>query len=157
MSADSEATPQTGGGDGRDPPDPQGELRPGVRRAMIALGWLCVALGAIGVVVPGMPTTIFLIVALWAFSRSSERFRAWLYHHPRFGPPLRAWHDHRIIPTRAKLAAVLVMAASVAVVAGLSHGWVGAAVLAAVLAPVAAFIVTRPSAVPQAREAIRGR
>lgn len=151
MAVDSGTPPRTGDADGGQPPEPGAELGPGARRALIALGWLCVALGAIGVVVPGMPTTIFLIVALWAFSRSSERFRAWLYDHPRFGPPLRAWHDHRIIPMRAKLAAVSVMALSVAVVAGLSHGWVGPAILAAVLVPVAAFIVTRRSAAAPGR------
>jgi uncharacterized membrane protein YbaN (DUF454 family) len=151
MAVDREAPPRTGGETGAAASEPGAAMRPGARRALIALGWLCVALGAIGVVVPGMPTTIFLIIALWAFSRSSERFRAWLYDHPRFGPPLQAWHAHGVIPVRAKLAAVTVMAISVAIVAGLSHGWVGPAVLAALLVPVAAFIVTRPSAAAPGR------
>ena len=66
--------------------------RCGLRYALIGLGWVNVALGAIGIVVPGMPTTVFLLIALWAFSKSSERFRTWLYEHRRLGPPIRAWH-----------------------------------------------------------------
>ena len=54
------------------------------RALYVALGWTCVAVGAIGVVVPLLPTTIFMIVALWAFGRGSSRFRAWLYGHPRY-------------------------------------------------------------------------
>ena len=55
--------------------------RCGLRYLLIGFGWFNVALGAIGVVVPGMPTTVFLLIALWAFSKSSERFRTWLYEH----------------------------------------------------------------------------
>ncbi len=115
------------------------------RLALIGLGWLCVAAGLVGIIIPGMPTTIFLILALWAFSRSSERFHNWLYTHPRFGPPLRAWREHRAIPTRAKILAVTVMAASVAAVGVVSKNWLAGAALAALLTPIAVFIVTRPS------------
>ena len=56
----------------------------GARRyALLACGCCNVVLGLIGAVVPGMPTTVFLIIALWAFSRSSPRLRRWLYEHPR--------------------------------------------------------------------------
>ena len=48
--------------------------RPG-RVALIALGFLCVAIGLVGIVVPVLPTTVFLLIAAWAFSRSSERFQ----------------------------------------------------------------------------------
>ncbi len=120
-----------------------------MRYGLVAFGWLNVALGAIGVVVPGMPTTIFLLIALWAFSKSSERFRSWLYTHPRLGPPIRDWHEHRVIPVRAKILAVAMMSLSVAILAlfvagdGLLPMMVGGA-----LVPIAAFIVTRPSRTP---------
>jgi len=119
------------------------------RPALVALGGACVVLGLIGVVVPGMPTTIFLIIALWAFARSSDRFHAWLWNHPRLGPPLRAWHHHRVVPLRAKLAAVLMMAASwLIVVLWVAESWIGPALLAAVLLPVALYIVSKPSRLP---------
>lgn len=111
---------------------------------VLGLGFTCLALGLVGVVVPGLPTTVFLLVALWAFSRSSERFQTWLWTHPRLGPPLQTWHKHRAIPRKGKIAAVLTMTASLAVVAATANGsWVEPAVLAAVMLPVAVYIVTR--------------
>lgn len=74
-----------------------------------ALGICFFGLGAVGTVVPGLPTTPFMLLALWAFSRSSERFHNWLYNHPFFGPPLQRWRDERIIPQRAKVLAIAVM------------------------------------------------
>ncbi len=122
---------------------------PGAKPALFALGWLCVGLGMIGVVVPGMPTTIFLIVALWAFSRSSDRFHDWLYDHPRFGPPLRAWRAHRVIPLRAKLLAVGLMATSWLIFTLLvADDWIAPSVLGAILVAVAAYIVTRSNKPP---------
>ena len=115
-----------------------------LRYGLIGLGWLNVALGAVGLVVPGMPTTVFLLVALWAFSKSSERFHTWLYQHRRFGPPIRAWHEHRVIPPRAKTAALAMMTVSLAIMA-VTSAWYLPAVVGAVMVPVAVFIVSRPS------------
>ncbi len=121
---------------------------PTVRRALAAFGCVNVALGVVGAFVPVLPTTIFLIIALWAFSKSSLRLHRWLYSHPRFGASLRAWHAHRVIPVRAKLAAVSMMAASLTYVAlFVAEGWALPMGLAAVLGAVAAYIVTRPSRV----------
>ena len=63
---------------------------PLLRYAYLTLGWVCVGLGAIGVVVPGMPTVVFLLVAVWAFARSSERFHRWLLVRPCFRPAERS-------------------------------------------------------------------
>ena len=124
-----------------------------MRYVLIAFGWFNVALGAVGLVVPGMPTTVFLLIALWAFSKSSERFRSWLYEHKRLGPPIRAWHEHGVIPARAKTAALAMMTLSLAIMAA-TGGWQLPAIAAAVMVPVAAFIVSRPSRpVGQARAA----
>lgn len=85
----------------------------GVRRWLFfGLGWLFFGLGALGAVVPGLPTTVFMIGALWAFSRSSERFHSWLYHHRVFGPPLQRWQRDRVIPPGVKLLAFSCMGAS---------------------------------------------
>lgn len=117
-----------------------------MRYLLIAFGWLNVAVGAIGIVVPGLPTTIFLLIALWAFSKSSGRFQTWLYNHKTLGPPLRAWHEHRAIPLKAKLAAVAMMTASVAILAVfVAEDAVLPLVVSAILLPIAAYIVTRPN------------
>ncbi|MGB0670942.1 MAG: YbaN family protein [Rhodospirillales bacterium] len=126
------------------------------RYAFFGLGWACVALGMIGVFVPGMPTTVFLIVALWAFSRSSERFQLWLWNHPRFGPSLRQWHEHRVIPVRAKIAAVTTMTLSLVITSlWLADGWQLPGLMAVIMIPVAAYIVTRRSRPPLDPAAIK--
>ncbi len=82
------------------------------RIAYLVVGWVCVALGLIGAVLPLMPTTIFLLIAAWAFSRSSARWHDWLRNHARFGATIRAWEEHHAMPRRAKRIALLTLAAS---------------------------------------------
>lgn len=77
-----------------------------------SLGWFFFALGAIGAVLPVMPTTPFMLLALWAFSQSSERFHNWLYNHRFFGPPLQKWKQYRVIPLSAKIVSVSFMSIS---------------------------------------------
>jgi uncharacterized membrane protein YbaN (DUF454 family) len=126
-----------------------------VRWLLIAFGWANVALGFAGVFVPGLPTTVFLLIALWAFSRSSPRFRHWLWTHPRFGPVIRDWHEHKVIPRKAKAAAVATMVGSVLIVTlFVAKTWYGPVVMIAVLTPIAVWIVTRASEAPGEVEAV---
>ncbi|MGY8961402.1 MAG: YbaN family protein, partial [Alphaproteobacteria bacterium] len=90
------------------------------RYALLVCGWTNVALGMIGAVVPVMQTTVFLLIALWAFTRSSPRCRAWLYNHPKWGPTLVAWSQHGVIPPRAKCLALASMIISFIIVAALA-------------------------------------
>ena len=83
-----------------------------MRPVYFLLGWSFFGLGAVGTVVPGLPTTPFMLLALWAFSKSSKRFHDWLYAHRLFGPPLNQWRTHRVIPVKAKVLAVVTMLAS---------------------------------------------
>ena len=123
-----------------------------VRYGLMALGLACVGLGVVGVFLPVMPSTIFFIIALWAFSRSSIRLHQWLYNHPYFGDGVRAWHDHKVIPVRAKILAVTLISASfIFVMAFVAETWVLPAVMAAILIPVIVFIVTRPHDLVAAR------
>lgn len=116
------------------------------RPLLLLFGWTNVGIGMVGIVVPGLPTTVFLLMALWAFSKSSARFHQWLYTHPRLGPPLRDWNEHGVIPARAKVLAVSMMLLSfVWVTFGIAEGWQLPIIMAACLIPVALFIVTRPS------------
>ena len=72
---------------------------------LLPLGFVFFGLGFVGVFLPGLPTTPFMLLALWAFARSSRRFHDWLYHHKVFGPPLKQWDQHHIISIKAKIIA----------------------------------------------------
>ena len=76
------------------------------------LGWCCVGLGLVGAVLPLMPTTVFLLIAAWAFARSDPRWHTWLRNHARFGEAIRAWEEHHAMPRRAKRIAFLALALS---------------------------------------------
>ncbi len=72
----------------------------------IFLGCLFVGLGAIGAVIPGMPTTVFLVLAAACFIRSSQRLYDWLIANKTFGPYLRDYREGKGIPFRAKIVAL---------------------------------------------------
>lgn len=77
----------------------------------------CVALAVLGAVLPVLPTVPFLIVAAWAGGKGWPQLERWLLEHPRYGPAIRRWRDHRAVPRRAKWMASLMMAASGSVLA----------------------------------------
>jgi len=79
-----------------------------------AIGFLCVGLAYIGFVTPGIPFSIFLVIAAWAFAKSSPKMEAWLYNHPWFGKFLTNWTKKRVFPTKGKYAMVLVMSSTLA-------------------------------------------
>ncbi|MGB3391565.1 MAG: YbaN family protein [Pseudaminobacter sp.] len=74
-----------------------------MRGIYLAIGLLFVALGFIGVFLPVLPTTPFLILAVACFARSSHRLESWLLNHPRFGPALQDWRERGAISPKAKL------------------------------------------------------
>ncbi len=73
------------------------------------LGCLFLLLGAIGVVLPLLPTTPFVLLAAGCFARSSPRLHAWLLDSALFGPVLRNWEDNRCIPRNARRVALVMM------------------------------------------------
>ena len=79
---------------------------PLVRFLWVGLGCLFVGLGAIGAVVPGMPTTVFLVLAAACFIRSSQRLYDWLISNKTFGPYLKDYREGKGIPRRAKVLAL---------------------------------------------------
>jgi uncharacterized membrane protein YbaN (DUF454 family) len=87
-----------------------------VRGGWFALGWVAVGIGSIGVVVPGLPTTVFFVAAAACFSRSSPRFEQWVLTRPGVGPMVRDYRAGLGMPRRAKVAAIT----SIAVVCSLS-------------------------------------
>lgn len=76
---------------------PNAERSSVLRIVYAVCGLACVGLGAIGVILPGLPTTPFLLIASWCFSRSSRRLEAALLRSRLFGPLLRDWRRHRAI------------------------------------------------------------
>lgn len=94
------------------------------RLAWLLLGLICVALGGIGIVVPGLPTTVFFIVAAGAFAKSSPRLEAWVLSLPKIGPMVRDHRNGLGMPKRAKIAAVAMIALAVGISAWLIDGWI---------------------------------
>jgi uncharacterized membrane protein YbaN (DUF454 family) len=102
------------------------------RTAWLAAGFLAVGVGSVGVVVPGLPTTGFFVLAAWCFSRSSPRFEQWVLDLPHVGQMVR---DHRAglgMPRRAKVMAVSMMWAAIALSTWLLRDrWAVAAIVVA--------------------------
>jgi uncharacterized membrane protein YbaN (DUF454 family) len=72
-------------------------------------GWLALFTGIVGIFLPLLPTTPFVLLAAFCFSRGSERWEAWMLNHPRFGPMVRDWREYRAVPLRAKQFATVMM------------------------------------------------
>jgi uncharacterized protein len=111
----------------------------------LALGYVATACGIVGAFLPLVPTTPFLLVAVFAFARSSPRLHLWLTTHKRLGPFIDNWQRYGAIGRRAKTSAVLVMGAALA-----AGWWFGApawviGLQALAMAGVCVFILTRPN------------
>ena len=118
------------------------------RLILITLGWVCVGLGFVGIFVPGIPTTIFLIIALWAFTKTSKKLRHWLIHHKRLGPFLSNWQEHKVVPRRAKILMVTLMILSVILFHYSLQNLYLTAGLIIILVSVAIYVISLPSTVP---------
>ncbi|KAA8702076.1 YbaN family protein [Pseudomonas cannabina] len=84
-----------------------------VRYLLTAVGWLSVALGVIGIFLPVLPTTPFLLLAAACFARSSPRFYHWLINHRQLGPWIRDYLEGNGIPLKGKIYAIGMMWASI--------------------------------------------
>ncbi|MCL4143356.1 UNVERIFIED_CONTAM: hypothetical protein GTU68_037468 [Idotea baltica] len=114
------------------------------RSLWLLAGWASLILGLIGVVLPLLPTTPFILLAAFCFQKGSDRLHRWLTNHPRFGPLIADWRERGAIPRKAKRNAMIALVA----VLGISWlmGVAGHIILiqAIVLTAVATFILTRP-------------
>ena len=123
------------------------ELKRGypVRSIYMAAGMLMTAIGIVGVFLPLLPTTPFLLVAVWCFSRSSPRLEQWLLHHRTLGPPLANRRREGAISARAKTIAICLIIASYGFFYyRTAPSLLLAAIMGLVLSASALFILTRP-------------
>ncbi|QFU02529.1 Inner membrane protein YbaN [Halomonas sp. THAF5a] len=114
------------------------------RLAFLGLAWISFGVGVIGAFLPLLPTTCFMLLAVWAASKGSPRFAAWIREHPRFGPTITAWEAERAIPRHAKRLAAAMLALSMLVLGLTVSLWWLKLTLIAGLALVAAWILSRP-------------
>jgi len=116
----------------------------GIRIFWLLAGLVSVAIGAVGLALPLLPTTPFLLIAAFAFARSSDRLNNWLREHRAFGPTIDNWHRDGSIDRKAKWIAMIVMLMTPVIT------WLFGAPLwiivsqIAILSAVAVFILTRP-------------
>lgn len=104
------------------------------------------ALGIIGALLPVMPTTIFLILALGCFARSSPRLERYLLQHPRYGQSLRLWREQGAVSTRGKAFAALGMAVGYLVFFCTAHpGWKLALGIGLFFIASASYVLSRPA------------
>lgn len=116
-----------------------------MRHLWLTVGWTFVMLGIVGIALPVVPTVPFLLVAAWAFARSSPALRQRILDHPTYGPSVRAWQERGAVGKVAKIWAILAMTGGV----GLSW-WIGidpwiVGLQAAICAAVGVFLLSRPS------------
>ena len=114
------------------------------RYLWLLLGLAATACGIVGAALPLLPTTPFLLVAVYAFAHSSPRLHAWLLDHPQFGPLINDWQAHGAIARPVKITAIVVMLGALGLswLMGFALWIIG--LQAGVLCIVALFILTRP-------------
>ena len=95
------------------------------------LGLVAVGVGGVGIVVPGLPSTVFFIIAAWSFSKSNPRLEAWVLDLPRVGPLVQDYRDGLGMPQRAKTTAAVMIVVFVGLSAVVIDGWVFRALLVA--------------------------
>lgn len=125
------------------------------RRVLLIIGWACVALGLVGVVVPGMPTTTFLIIAAWCFVRSSEAAYRWLLEHRVLGPYVRDYLSGQGMPMKSKAVALVMMwtACLVSALVFIPNRFGQAAVLACAVVGTYLMLVRVPTRAPEVHRA----
>ena len=119
------------------------------RWAWWLLAYASLGIGIVGIFVPGLPTTVFVLLSAYAAARGSERLHRWLLQHPRFGPAIGDWQAQGAVSRRGKWSATLAMLACALVLLLLmprfaAHRWWMTALPIACMAIVAIWLWRRP-------------
>jgi uncharacterized membrane protein YbaN (DUF454 family) len=111
----------------------------------IAVAYLAIALGTLGIFLPLLPTTPFLLLAAWSAAKGSPPLHRWLYAHPHFGGALIAWERNRAVSVQAKWFACILLTVSWLVMLYQTTGWAIPALTGILFVAGASFLLTRPS------------
>ena len=123
-----------------------------VRYLLLVLAVVSLVIGVVALFVPGIPTTVFILIAGWAAARSSPRFHDWLINHRIFGPMLRDWRAHGAVSRGAKISATVMMTISALIFFIVSpQRWV-AELLTGLMALVLMWLWLRPEPPPKVRK-----
>ncbi len=133
----------TGKGEPRDSSQEKIAVGP-ARFLWLALGLVALGLGALGVALPLLPTTPFILVATYAFARSSKRLHDWLLNHPTFGPLIENWHRHGAIGRRTKAVGIASMISVFCLAVAMDAPSHVLVIQGIVLSIAAAFVLSRP-------------
>ncbi|MFM2479339.1 YbaN family protein [Celerinatantimonas sp. MCCC 1A17872] len=120
-----------------------------LRILLLCIGWLSLGLGVIGIVLPLLPTTPFVLLSCVCFSKASKHFESWLLNHRYFGTIITNWRSHRVIPSRAKWLAGAMLTFSAITLIFVEMPWIGRVMTWCMLAGVFIFIMTRRSKIAQ--------
>lgn len=114
--------------------------------AYLSCAYIALGLGFAGIFLPLLPTTPFVLLAAFCFSRSSPRLHAWLRAHPLFGHLLADWQDYGVIPLRAKIVTTALLTASLSYPILFKPLPIGLKIVAALVGvSVLTFVLSRPS------------
>ena len=75
----------------------------------LILGFVNLGLAYLGMITPGLPFSIFIVLAAYCFAKSSPKMHAWIYGHPKFGPFLKNWTEKRVFPRKMKYLMIITM------------------------------------------------
>lgn len=122
------------------------------RWVALLLGYFFLALAIIGVVLPGLPTVPFLILAAWFAAKGSDRLHRWLYAHPHFGKLLIDWEQQRAVSRSSKVTAFILLSVSW----GIMYLYIGnlwfMAGITVLFISVMAFLISRPEPASSSQE-----
>jgi uncharacterized membrane protein YbaN (DUF454 family) len=122
------------------------------RYLWLALGLLSLGMAYIGIVVPGIPFSIFLVFSAYCFSKSSRRMHQWLYNHKHFGPFLTNWAEHKVFPMKMKYMMLAMMSSSLAILWFTTYNWKAVLGTGITMAIVALWAWRYPSSLEEAKK-----
>lgn len=116
-----------------------------IKILLIGAGWLSIALGVLGVVLPLLPTTPFILLAAACFAKSSPRFHNWLLSHRYLGPIVHQYQSGNGLPRRVRQRALIVLWATMALSMYIIGQWWAVALLGTIGAYATIYLCRLPA------------